>query len=60
VHKILILTIAEHYEALRGSDGAGSSEKFAEFTSGIILQALKILEQQMQPIFGERSNDRLA
>jgi Fic family protein len=50
----------EYYDALQESDHAGSSEKFIEFMLSIIMQSLEILETQIQPVVGEKCEDRLA
>jgi Fic family protein len=51
---------SEYYDALQKSDYAGSSENFIEFMLNIILQSLEILETQIQPVVGEKCEDRLA
>jgi Fic family protein len=50
----------EYYDALQSSDHDGSSEKFIEFMLSIVMQALEILESQIQLTTGNKFEDRLA
>ncbi|MDR1034557.1 MAG: Fic family protein [Holosporales bacterium] len=51
---------SEYYDALQSSDHDGSSEKFIEFMLNIVMQALEILEPQIQPTTVDKFEDRLA
>jgi Fic family protein len=59
VEELLEKYQSEYYDALQKSDHAGSSEKFIEFMLSIILQSVEILETQIQPVVGEKCEDRL-
>jgi Fic family protein len=50
---------SEYYDALQSSDHDGSSEKFIEFMLSIVMQALEILESQIQPMTVDNFEARL-